>query len=131
MMTSLILPAERLTGWPLVIALLWGCAPPEVQPSDTPDVGAGPMNVLFIVADDLNCALGAYGDTLVHTPNLDRLAEEGTVSLALESQATVPRHSPHTQLGMTYGRALVWIPNCALDSSGTRSTNLRTAQYQY
>ena len=37
------------------------------------------MNVLFVVADDLNCALGAYGDTLVHTPNLDRLAEEGTV----------------------------------------------------
>lgn len=37
------------------------------------------MNVLFIVADDLNCALGAYGDTLVHTPNLDRLAEEGAV----------------------------------------------------
>ena len=30
---------------------------------------AGPMNVLFIVADDLNCALGAYGD-LGDTPNL-------------------------------------------------------------
>jgi arylsulfatase A-like enzyme len=37
------------------------------------------MNVLFIVADDLNCALGAYGDTLVNTPNLDRLAEEGAM----------------------------------------------------
>ena len=40
----------------------------------TVDALAGPMNVLFIVADDLNCALGAYGDTLVQTPNLDRLA---------------------------------------------------------
>ena len=34
-------------------------------------------NVLFIVADDLNCALGAYGDPLAKTPNIDRLAKEG------------------------------------------------------
>ena len=34
-------------------------------------------NVLFIVADDLNCAVGAYGDPLAKTPNLDRLAKEG------------------------------------------------------
>ena len=27
-------------------------------------------NVLFIVADDLNCALGAYGDPLAKTPNM-------------------------------------------------------------
>lgn len=79
MMTSWTLPAERLTGWAVVIALLWGCAAPDVPPSGTPDVEAGRMNVLFIVADDLNCALGAYGDTLVHTPNLDRLAEDGAV----------------------------------------------------
>ena len=35
------------------------------------------MNVLFIIADDLNCALGAYGDSLAITPNLDKLAKEG------------------------------------------------------
>ncbi|MFB1027912.1 MAG: sulfatase, partial [Flavobacteriaceae bacterium] len=35
------------------------------------------MNVLFIIADDLNCALGAYGDPLAITPNIDRLAKEG------------------------------------------------------
>ena len=37
------------------------------------------LNVLFIIADDLNCAIGAYGDGLVKTPNLDKLAKEGVV----------------------------------------------------
>ena len=35
------------------------------------------FNVLFIIADDLNCAIGAYGDSLAHTPNIDQLAQEG------------------------------------------------------
>ena len=37
------------------------------------------MNVLFIIADDLNCALGAYGDSIAKTPNLDKLANNGVL----------------------------------------------------
>lgn len=36
-----------------------------------------PVNVLFIVADDLRCELGCYGRTWVRTPNIDRLASQG------------------------------------------------------
>lgn len=36
-------------------------------------------NVLFIVADDLNCAISPYGDPTAVTPNLERIAARGLV----------------------------------------------------
>ena len=39
---------------------------------------AGKPNILFIVADDLSAeALGVYGNSVVKTPHIDRLAREG------------------------------------------------------
>ena len=78
-MASRIKLADAWTAGAVLLMVLSGCMAEEGGTSDLHPQEAGPMNVLFVVADDLNCALGAYGDTLVHTPNLDRLAEEGTV----------------------------------------------------
>jgi len=38
-------------------------------------------NILFIAVDDLKPLLGCYGDKIVKTPNIDRLAKMGTVFL--------------------------------------------------
>ena len=35
------------------------------------------LNVLWLIAEDLSPDLGCYGNELVHTPNIDRLAMEG------------------------------------------------------
>jgi len=47
------------------------------------------MNVLFIAVDDLKPVLGCYGNTLVKTPNIDRLAKRGTVFMANYCQQAV------------------------------------------
>ena len=36
-------------------------------------------NILFIAIDDFKPETGAYGNTLIKTPNIDRLAKMGTV----------------------------------------------------
>ena len=52
-------------GWLLALAAVCSCGPPE-----------GP-NVLLIVSDDLNMALGCYGHEVCRTPNIDKLASQG------------------------------------------------------
>ena len=37
------------------------------------------LNVLFIISDDLNCDIGAYGNTKIFTPNIDQLAQRGVL----------------------------------------------------
>lgn len=39
----------------------------------------GKPNILWIVADDMGPDLGCYGDSLVRTPNIDKLASQGIV----------------------------------------------------
>src|SRR5712664_351705 len=49
-------------------------------PSCPPDASAAPAlkyNVLFIISDDLRPELGAYGNQIIKTPNIDALAARG------------------------------------------------------
>ncbi|MBM4017556.1 MAG: sulfatase [Planctomycetes bacterium] len=43
-----------------------------------PEAPGKRLNVLWVMSEDISPDIGCYGTPLVHTPNLDRLAAEGT-----------------------------------------------------
>lgn len=57
---------DRITRIALAVCLLASTA-----------LGLDRPNILLILVDDLKPSFGAYGDTFVHSPNLDRLAQRG------------------------------------------------------
>jgi arylsulfatase A-like enzyme len=62
------------SGWLACLAILTFSLPIQAQQSSKP-------NILFIAIDDLKPILGCYGNTMIKTPNIDRLAKMGTVFL--------------------------------------------------
>ncbi|HYH64065.1 MAG TPA: sulfatase-like hydrolase/transferase, partial [Urbifossiella sp.] len=91
--------------WLLAAALVAALAP-RAAAADPP------RNVVLLVADDLGRQLGCYGDTTARTPNLDRLAAQGTrfthgfasVASCSASRATLLTGMPTHQCGQ-YGHA--------------------------
>lgn len=80
--------ASALAAWAVVV----GCAAPEPAPSPAPR-----RNVILVLVDDLRYDAMGFLNPLLETPNMDRLAEEGTyfknafvtTSLCSPSRATI------------------------------------------
>ena len=70
----------------LFFFLLSSCISPKESSVSITDIPNKKLNVLFIIADDLNCDIGVYGNKVVKTPNIDRLIENGTLFLNAHCQ---------------------------------------------
>jgi N-sulfoglucosamine sulfohydrolase len=76
-------------------------------------------NILWISTEDHNPAIGAYGDDYAHTPNIDRLAEEGILyrNAFVSSPICSPARSAiitgmhATSLGTQHLRSEIDIPD--------------------
>lgn len=60
---------------PAIFVLLFSCVLPQFASAAEQDR----LNVLFIAVDDLRPEMGCYGHPTVQSPNIDRLAAEGTL----------------------------------------------------
>ena len=87
----------------IILPALFSCSPQEKNHEETQP------NIIYILADDLGYGdLGAYGQQLIETPNIDKLAAEGirfinhysgsTVSAPSRSVLMTGQHSGHTPI---------------------------------
>lgn len=90
-----------LTSGAAVLAAT-GCSPKEQKNTQ-------PLNVIYILADDLGYGdIGCYGQKIIQTPNLDRMAKEGmlftqhyagcTVSAPSRGSLMTGLHTGHSQI---------------------------------
>ena len=80
--TPFFLIFKNIVNIQLFIALFffYSCSDDSIKEKDNLKISSEEkLNVLFIIADDLNCDLGAYGNSVVKTPNIDRLARRGVL----------------------------------------------------
>lgn len=63
----------------LAAGLAGGVAAPFVASAQPRGIPAGRPNILWMVSEDNNPYLGAYGDPIAHTPHLDALAKRGVL----------------------------------------------------
>ncbi|MEX0641593.1 MAG: sulfatase [Pirellulales bacterium] len=66
--------ARSASSW-LLLTLIFITFTARIDAADRDS--SSKLNVLFITLDDMNCQLACYGDPLVKTPSIDRLAERG------------------------------------------------------
>jgi len=95
-MTPLRIPSRFALHLCVILSLplcLWGplgfAVAGSAQKPILAQAEAKPLNVLFLPVDDLKPMLGCYGDNTIKTPNIDRVAERGTVFLNASCQQAI------------------------------------------
>ncbi len=99
---------------------------------------APPINLLFVVSDDLRPEIGAYTNGRAYTPNLDRLASEGTIFKRAYCQAPIcapsrtsfmtGRRPEHTGV-FTFRQKFSWMRETVMQGRSGLSTHLHDNGY--
>ena len=91
-------------------------------------------NVLFIAVDDLRPQLGCYGAKQMHTPNIDRLAAQGTVferSYCMVPTCGASRASLMTGIRPARNRFVTYFTWAQKDAPGIRTLNTHFQKHGY
>ena len=73
----------------LTLPLALGCQPSITSEGPVHESFGAAQSIVWLVCEDQGAFLSAYGDSVAHTPHLDRLANEGTVFHHMFSNAPV------------------------------------------
>lgn len=101
---------RRVAGHTFLVLLVLGVG----SCSDAPSPAVERLNVVWIVADDMGFEVGALGDPLARTPNIDRLAHEGvhypntfsTAGVCAPSRAALITGMYATSIGAQHMRSI-------------------------
>ena len=77
-------------------------------PASTLHAAQTKPNVLFIAVDDMRPELGCYGNQIIKTPNMDRLAARGIFNRAYCSQAVCSPSRTAMLTGLRPDATKVW-----------------------
>lgn len=105
--------------WPILFFILCSCR----QSTNLPEI----TNVVVLIGDDHSAqVLACYGNEIIRTPNIDRLAKDGTVFLNAYSNAPVCSASRQSLLTGKYPHATgVTLLNTPFEDEG----NITIAEY--
>ncbi len=100
-------------------------------------VDAAPKNVVLLVVDDLGFELGCYGDAAARTPNLDRIAADGTrfthafcTTASCSASRSVILSGLHNHANGQYGHQHAEHHFSSFDRVKSLSTRLSDAGYR-
>ncbi len=106
---------------------------------------ADPPNIIWIVAEDISPELGCYGNTMVHTPNIDKLATRGlrydrafaTAPICAPSRSCLISGLYATSLGTQHLRCEIPFPDILqslpehLSQAGYFTSNRNKTDYNF
>ena len=125
---------KRLFGRLLLLSLICGLVTPAALSAPK----SGPLNILWILAEDMGTDWGVYGEPESHTPNLNKLAKRGTrfthvftnTSICSTSRSSLYTGMYPTSIGAHHHRTMESVKKELPDGVELLPHILRKADYQ-